>query len=813
MQCPRCLVRAYGAVLASHGYPNPTTTINQLIARRHITSGTRGRGAIRRPSPSFSSPPSTMVDKRGKLLTRGGSKSLDERRYALARKHSRSAVDTEDTGTYSDDRSRGGDRGRGGKSLASLTEGREFRVRFEDKKMDPAKIAATVQKALDGTNKEHEESIDMLRELTSRYGRTDLVVAWNHVIEWKLKRGNIPAAMKMYNEMKKRGTKPDSYTYLRILNGLAENATVPGALGRALTVYYSMTAPTSTVKPSIIHTNAALKVCAHAKDVDAMWDIAERIPDRGRGQADATTYTTLLNGIRNSIDGVPDRAINEGRELWENILLKWQEGKVPMDEGLGCAMARLLLRSAKPEDWDEVLSLCQDVFGIPRLIPKMGTKARTLLPLKDGAETRRKREPVDQEKEAANVKEITTNLKDSIDAAMKSIGREKDAAEAPSSEVTDELEEEGSSLELVPGQPDATTALITSQIPAEKPPIGNNGLSLIMETCLSLRAYDTAQNYWDLITDSYNVVPDRDNYHNRMRALSMQSDSGGCVALVKEMAENGITLNPNLFYIALNGCRRAGSVIAFNDAYKLIDLVHNHNVEVSSKIVIAFIRAATVTEDVEVMKRAWMRLHPGFFSIHKLIDPTDKSVDRISKDLECCQELVSLTDAILGRMYQKPLARLDKDFADDVTKSRGKIQRYINEYFNKDNKDDKGNTIKSPLISKIHSYRDSRKIDKDDSKKKLTVSSDVFGRWQKLGIDKLKETMKLAEGKEELGPGEITLKGLSFKPKRNAVTEAVGVRGDNGRTKVFLKNKATAYTAHYRPNKERKRREREESFR
>ncbi|KAK6538927.1 hypothetical protein TWF694_010479 [Orbilia ellipsospora] len=807
MQCPRCLVRAYGAVLASHGYPNPPTTINQLIARRHITSGTRGRGAIRRPSPSFSSPPSTAVDKRGKLLTRGGSKSLDERRYNLARSQSRSAVHTEDVESHNDDRGGSSRSGRGGKSLSTLTDDKEFRVRFESKKMDPAKIAATIQKALDGTNKEHEEGVDMLRELTSRFGRTDLVVAWNHVIEWKLKRGNVSTAMKMYNEMKKRGTKPDSYTYLRILNGLAENAAAPGALGRALTVYYSMTAPTSTVKPSIIHTNAALKVCAHAKDVDAMWDIAERIPDRGRGQADATTYTTLLNGIRNSIDGVPDRAINEGRELWENILLKWQAGTVPMDEGLGCAMARLLLKSARPEDWDEVLSLCQDVFGLPRLIPKMGTKARTLLPLKDGAESRRKKEPVDQAKEVEDMKEMTSNLKDSIGTAIKSVGGDKGAIEEQSSEVAEEEEEP--SLGLIPGEPDATTALITSEIPAEKPPVGNNALSLIMETCLSLRAYDTAQNYWDLITDSYNVVPDRDNYHARMRILSMQSDSGGCVALVKEMAANNITLNPNLFYIALNGCRRAGSIIAFNDAYKLVDLMQNHNVEVLSKTVIAFVRVATVTEDVEVMKRAWMRLHPGFFSIHKLIDPTDKSVDRISKDLECCLELVSLTDAILGRMYQHKLDRVDKEFADQVTNSRGKIQRYVNEYFNKDTK---GNTAKPPLMGKIHSYRGSKKIDGGDSRGKLAVSSDVVGRWQKLGIDKLKETMKLGEG-EELGPGEVSLKGLNFRPKRNSVTEAAGVRGDSPRLKRFLNNKATDYTAHYRPNKEKKRRDRERSFR
>lgn len=69
------------------------------------------------------------------------------------------------------------------------------------RKVDPLKIATTVQKALNGTNREHEEGIELLRELTGKHGRKDLVVSWNHVIDWKLKRGNINEAMKIYNEV------------------------------------------------------------------------------------------------------------------------------------------------------------------------------------------------------------------------------------------------------------------------------------------------------------------------------------------------------------------------------------------------------------------------------------------------------------------------------------------------------------------------------------------------------------------------------------------------------------------------------------
>ncbi|KAK6508312.1 hypothetical protein TWF506_010407 [Arthrobotrys conoides] len=797
-RCPQCLDRAYSAVLSSHGYPSPTITISQLIARRQYHHPGRGR-TVRRPPTSFTAPPSTAVDKRGKPLTRGGEKSLSERRFD-AGPRSRNSIETRPS--YERDEKVGG----------GLFDAKEMKItRVKDKKVDAAKIAQTVLKALNGTNQEHEESIDMLRELTSRYGRTDLVVAWNHVIEWKLKRGNIQTAMKMYNEMKKRGVKPDSYTYLRLLNGLADNAsTMPSALGRALTVYYALTAPSSTVKASIMHTNAALKVCAQAKDVDAMWDIAERIPDKGRGQADTLTYTTLLNGIRNSIEtGSPDKSIMEGRELWENILLKWQDGQLEMDEGLGCAMARLLMKSMKPEDWDEVLSLCHDVFGVPRLIPKIGTRARKLLPIRDKG-----KKEVEEDLEEVNqgMKALTADLKGQIGDAITSVGAKG---------VRDELEE-GFAEEVEEGEAltddpvlgintagmDSTASMITTQIPAKKPQILNNGLSVILEACLSLRAYDTAANYWDLITESYNVLPDRDNYHNRMRCLSMQGDSAACLAVVEEMVKRGIELNQHIFFIAMNGCRRNKKVSGFNHSLKLLDLMQREAVDVTSKVLIAFIRTATVTEDVGAMRQAWMKIGPGLFNIHKLIDPTNKSIEKIGKDLECCQEMVSLSDAILSRMYRNQLDRADKEFAEWVEGSRQKIHKYINEYFN----NRKGDPKHATLIEKLKGHEMKTKIEKEKPQdKKLSLGGGRIGRWEKFGTEEMQRRPRKFD-REQLGEGEVSLEGMSFRPKRNRLINAVGIRGDAPRTKDFMRNKDTDYTAHYRPNKERKKLERASEF-
>ncbi|KAK6333349.1 hypothetical protein TWF718_011163 [Orbilia javanica] len=572
-----------------------------------------------------------------------------------------------------------------------------------------------------------------------------------------------------------------------------------------------------------MHTNAALKVCAQAKDVDAMWDIAERIPEKGRGQADTLTYTTLLNGIRNSIEkGSPDKSVMEGRELWENVLLKWQEGQLEMDEGLACAMSRLLLRSVKAEDWDEVLSLCHDVFGVPRLIPKIGTKARKLLPIRDKGGKAAEEEEGNLEEEVKRREALTADLKERIGKAITAVGAkgvkddvEEGFAEESREVPAEELDVEGGEkptdepiLGINTAGMDSTASLITSQIPSKKPPILNNGLSVILETCLALRAYDTAANYWDLITGGYNVLPDRDNYNNRMRCLSMQGNSGACLAVVEEMIKKGVELNQNIFFIAMNGCRRNKKITGFNDAFRLLDLMQREAIGVTSKVLIAFIRTATVTEDVEVMKKAWMKIGPGLFNIHKLIDPTDKSIEKVAKDLECCQEMVSLSDAVLGRMYQNQLSKEDKEFADWVENSRQKMHKYINEYFNNRKKD----PGQATLIEKVRGFEMKNKIEKEKPQEpKLTVAEGKLGRWEKFGTEEVQRQPRRFD-REKLGEGEVSLEGMSFRPRRNRMANITGIRGEAPRTKNFMDEKWTDYTTHYRPNKERKKAERAEKF-
>jgi len=102
------------------------------------------------------------------------------------------------------------------------------------------------------------------------------VVSWNAVIDWLMRAKKINEALKVYNEMKKRAQFPDNYTYMMVLRGLGFRSHIGQPVkeenvSKAVAIYTSMNAPTSRVKPNIMHTNAALNVCALALDMDALW--------------------------------------------------------------------------------------------------------------------------------------------------------------------------------------------------------------------------------------------------------------------------------------------------------------------------------------------------------------------------------------------------------------------------------------------------------------------------------------------------------------------------------------------------------------
>lgn len=334
--------------------------------------------------------------------------------------------------------------------------------------------------------------------------------------------------------MKKRAQFPDSYTYTILLRGLSINAHHSGVLSKALSVYHSLSAPNCRVDASIIHTNAALRVCARALDMDALWGIAGKIPESGPAAANVVTYVTILNAIRqNLLLNAPkgetedeaaarkERGIIEGRRIWVDIVRRWSSADLIIDEGLVCAMARLLLIGSRPRDWDDVLSLVEQTMDIPRLIPRLGTPERHQAGL-------------------PHLRAPNTSRQFRFD--------------------DDHLAPGNASMrgdEFLPLVPRGVGAAVFNPLSYAKP--GNSTLSVIQEACQKIVANKASQEYWDLLTDpiTYKIVPDFENLHTRLRNLRQNRASGTAVKMLREhFMDKGLQPQPSTFRIAMSTCVR-----------------------------------------------------------------------------------------------------------------------------------------------------------------------------------------------------------------------------------------------------------------
>lgn len=325
--------------------------------------------------------------------------------------------------------------------------------------------------------------------------------------------------------MKKIGQFPDSYTYTIVLRGLANNTDRSGVTSMAIAVYHSLSAPNSRVKPSIIHTNAVLTVCARALDMDALWGFAAKIPESGPGAADARTFTIILNAIRqNLLVDAPlgegeielahrrERGVAEGRRMWEDVVGKWRNADLIVEEELVCAMGRLLLVGSRPRDWDDVLSLVEQTMDIPRLVPRLGTAERDALPRIRAPNTLPEFKPENEDDDSKRGDEFLALMVDGKKSRP-----------------------------------------LTYATPS------NETLSMVLEACQKNVAPKAAEEYWDMLTDpgTYAVVPDNNNLHQRLRLLRQNRASSAVVRMLQDDSfANQLVLKPGTFRLAMSTCVR-----------------------------------------------------------------------------------------------------------------------------------------------------------------------------------------------------------------------------------------------------------------
>ena len=418
--------------------------------------------------------------------------------------------------------------------------------------VDPLRLANTVLQNL------QEDSFDKALELVrasdaqgaqdgKQRGGVNNVVSWNHLMDYTMYQKDPKQAMKIYNEMKKRGHRPDAHTYTIMLRGFGDNVRRPHAVNDALKVYNSIFAPNSDVKPSIIHTNCMVRVCARAGDLESLWGVTARMPEYGDGQADARTYTAILNALQNDVmkrlatlrseEGLREleaeeqrivgQAIGDGRKLWRDVIAKWRNADLVVDESLVCAMGRLLLLSKNRTDVLDVLNLVKQTMNINR--PRSGV---TYAPEKQ-----------DEQQPAEEVEEGEERIKG-----------------------VPHVEDDGTvfyfqPLEgaLVTNAPAAMSQEPRTSLYAQPQA---NTLSMLLEAATLARDVSLGKAYWSILTaefGSYAVSPDVQNILAYLRLLRISRSSSAALELLQKDWPQNVQQDlykRGTFVIAMSTCVR-----------------------------------------------------------------------------------------------------------------------------------------------------------------------------------------------------------------------------------------------------------------
>ncbi|KAM3545692.1 hypothetical protein ARSEF1564_001334 [Beauveria bassiana] len=206
------------------------------------------------------------------------------------------------------------------------------------------------------------------------------VVSWNHLIDWLLKKQQIKRAVATFNNMKKRAQFPNAQTYTIMFRGLAKSDHPKNAVSEAVKLF-SQLKNDRRLQPNTIHLNAVLSVCARAYDIDQLFIVAGELETLGLAPTTAT-YGVIFNGMRqymwreySDLDKATKRAnidkmLARSKSIWVEVLDKWQNGKLKLDEALVCTMGRLQLLSKERKEKLRVLDLLEQTMNIPNLVTK-----------------------------------------------------------------------------------------------------------------------------------------------------------------------------------------------------------------------------------------------------------------------------------------------------------------------------------------------------------------------------------------------------------------------------------------------------------
>ncbi|KAJ5963826.1 uncharacterized protein N7479_003702 [Penicillium vulpinum] len=433
---------------------------------------------------------------------------------------------------------------------------------------DPRKMADRVARILHSGNPALAAAL--VRAGTKQGLRCD--VAWNHLLQYCMDQNHPQAAFKFYNDMKKRGRRPTPRTYTIMLKGFSSAPRSLSIAKTAASVYRSIDSPNSGVKLDIIHTNAMLTVCHRHWDMDRLWKIAGDLPEEGPGAPDATTYTIILNAVQfaarrdmqrrspDEIEKILERktqVIAEGKRIWADVIWRWKNQTLQIDNELVNAMASLLLEGGSDIDCYNVMELYKQTMGIP-ILQKRPTENETT--------TRRRITP--EQTQALEVQEAVrqSNMEDVpfVDENNRPI-ESLESAEEVEQRLREEVEEvEEKEEEVEEEEEEDFTELFKPVVPqAEelsflKP--DSKELTLILNACFTMtQGSEGGQAYWKHMTledHDYRIDPDTFTYIQYFRLLRISRSSKISVKTMREQMVPSGQANGTAFHVALSVCRR-----------------------------------------------------------------------------------------------------------------------------------------------------------------------------------------------------------------------------------------------------------------
>lgn len=348
--------------------------------------------------------------------------------------------------------------------------------------------------------------------------------------------------------MKKRAQLPNAHTFTIIFKGCANSGHPKLAVGEALKIYNAMLS-SSRLKPNTIHLNAVLDVCARAGDLESMF-VALRSAG-GLRAPDKMTYTIILNALRHQPSNLVnpnedpkeqakavarsiETTIARAKLVWDEVITRWKKGEIIMDEELLCAMGRLLLLGGTKET-DSVLRVLGEVLGITKLLdgqPGYVDPDATKTP------TPPKQSDPDRDIEAGGLEHLSET----------GMPQKPDKADEYSSQKPPKPDPK-QHQQQTPGQAPKSVARMA----------GNNTLSLLMRVLANDKRTKLAARYWDYMTQSYGIVPDRRNYRDYIDCLSTGAASGKAARVLLSLPD--AVADANLYRRGLLMCH----FDAFND--------------------------------------------------------------------------------------------------------------------------------------------------------------------------------------------------------------------------------------------------------